>query len=70
MTRLDERTLANLEVVLENTCKGLPNGGDHESRKYIARKLLQSAEQGNHTLGVLGAVAQSALQALSKRRSA
>jgi len=32
MTKFDERTAANLDVVLENVCRGLPNGGDHETR--------------------------------------
>jgi hypothetical protein len=32
----DERTLANMDVVLDEICRELPNGGDHESRKFIA----------------------------------
>jgi len=70
MGKLDDRTVANMEVVLEEACRGFPNGGDHESRKYIAQKLKLSAEKGNRTLGGLSSVAQSALQELSKRKSA
>ena len=70
MPKLDERTIANMEVALEKAFGGFPNGGDHESRKYIAQKLRLSAIKGNTTLGGLSAIAHSALQDLSKRRSA
>ena len=39
MTKLDDRTIANMDFVLEETCRVFPNGGDHERRKYIAQKL-------------------------------
>jgi hypothetical protein len=70
MNRLDDRTLANMDVVLEQACRSFPNGGDHESRKYIAQKLKLSAQKGNTTLGGLSGVAQGALQELSRRKSA
>jgi hypothetical protein len=71
MTKLDERTTANMNVALENVCRVLPNsGGDHEARKYIAKKLLQAANKGERTLGALEAVARLALQELSHRKSA
>jgi hypothetical protein len=71
MKKFDERTTANLDVVLEDICKSLPdNGGDHESRKFVALKLLRAAERGKRTLGTLEAVARQALQALLRRRSA
>ncbi|MEY9418030.1 hypothetical protein ABIF69_004472 [Bradyrhizobium japonicum] len=44
MTELDDRTMANLDFVLEEVCRSLPHGGDHELRKQIAEKLLQSAK--------------------------
>ena len=46
MTELDDRTKANLDVVLEEVCRPLPHGGDHELRKAIAEKLLASAMEG------------------------
>jgi hypothetical protein len=71
MTKLDERTTANMNVALENACRVLPNsGGDHETRKYIAKKLLQAANKGERTFGALEAVARRALQELSHRKSA
>jgi hypothetical protein len=60
----------NLDVVLEEVCRDLPHGGDHESRKYIAQKLMQAAKKGNVTLEGLRTVASRALSELSSRKSA
>jgi len=49
MSEFDERTQANMDVVLDEVCAELPNGGDHESRKYIAEQLLQAARAGKKT---------------------
>jgi hypothetical protein len=70
MAKLDDRTIANIEVSLEKACRRFPNGGDHESRKHIARKLLLSAKKGNTTLGELDVVAHRTLQKIAKQRSA
>lgn len=70
MTKIDERTGANMNVVLEETCRELQNGGDHESRKYIAKKLLHAAKKGNVTLEGLRPVAKQALSELLKAKSA
>jgi hypothetical protein len=40
MGKIDERTAANMNVVLEQVCRELPHGGDHEKRKHIAQKPL------------------------------
>lgn len=53
MAKLDERSIANMEVVLEDVFKAHPHGGDHESRKHVARKLLQVAKRGHATLRYL-----------------
>lgn len=70
MTKIDERTAANMDVVLEEVCRDLPHGGDHESRKRIAKKLIQGAKKGNVTLDGLRSVAHAALGELSRRKSA
>jgi hypothetical protein len=70
MTKFDDRTAANLDVVLEEVCKDLPNGGDHESRKHIAKRLMQSAKKGNVTLDGLRTVARRALSEIAGRKSA
>lgn len=45
MTKIEERTTANVDVVLEKVCRSLPHGGDHEGRKYVANKLMQSMKK-------------------------
>lgn len=67
MTKMDDRTLANMDFVLEETCRVFPNGGDHDRRRYIAQKLKLSAKKGNTTLGGLRSVAHSALKELSSQ---
>jgi hypothetical protein len=62
MARLDDRTIANMDIVLEETCSVFPHGGDHERRRYIAHRLKLSAKRGNTTLGGLRAVAHTALK--------
>ncbi|WP_244608303.1 hypothetical protein [Bradyrhizobium algeriense] len=67
MTKLDERIIAKMDVVLENVCRGLPNsGGDHATRKYVAQKLAQAARKGNTTLDGLEAVGRRALQEIAQ----
>ncbi|MEY9403676.1 hypothetical protein ABIF79_010051 [Bradyrhizobium japonicum] len=67
MTELDDRTKANLDVVLEEVCRPLPHGGDHELRKAIAEKLLASAIEGNRTIGGLTEIARVGLAQLTKK---
>jgi hypothetical protein len=70
MTKIDERTSANMDVVLEEARRDLLNGGDHESRKYVAKKLTKSVKKGNVTLEGLRPVARRVLFELSRRKSA
>ncbi len=64
----DERTKANMDVVLDEICAELPRGGDHESRKFIAEQLMQAARGGKTTLGELTYVGRRALIQLHCRR--
>lgn len=57
MAKVDERTIANMDVLLEEVFGDVPHGGDHESRKHVVKKLIQSAKKGNVTLDGLRAVA-------------
>jgi hypothetical protein len=70
MAKVERRTAANMEVVLEEVFAGVPHGGDHESRKYVAEKLIESAEKGNVSLTGLRAVGRDAFQQLAGRRLA
>lgn len=69
MIKNGDRTTANLEVVLEEACRHLRDGGDHETRKHIAKKLIQAARKGHVTLEELRGVAGPAFAEL-KRKSA
>lgn len=67
MTELSERAKANMDVVLEETCRQLPHGGDHDSRKFIAERLIGAVAAGHSTLGELGIIARRALAELSEK---
>ena len=71
MNEFDERTQANMDVVLDEICSELPHGGDHESRKSIAAQLMQAARGGKTGLRELTYVGRRALiDVLNKQRSA
>jgi hypothetical protein len=71
MNEFDDRTAANMEVVLDDICRYLPNnGGDHETRKFIAARLVRAARHGHTTLGALEIIARQALRALSRSAAA
>jgi hypothetical protein len=70
MAKVDRRTAAKMEVALEEVFEGVPHGGDHESRKHVAERLIQSAMEGNVTLDGFRAVGRAAFQQLSTRRFA
>jgi hypothetical protein len=70
MSEFDDRTLANMDVVLEEVCRELRYGGDHECRKFVAERLMEAARAGQTTLGSLMVIGRRALLELSKRHSA
>jgi hypothetical protein len=63
VSEIDERAQANMNLV-PDVCRALPNGGDHQSRKCIAERLLEAAREGKTTLGELTHVAKGALEQL------
>jgi hypothetical protein len=67
MDEFDDRTRANMDVVLEEICREMAHGGDHESRKFIAERLIESAREGRTSLN---SVARRALLELVNRKSA
>jgi hypothetical protein len=62
----DDRTQANMDVVLDEICSELPHGGDHESRKFIAEQLMQAVRGGKKTLHELTYVGRRALAHLQR----
>jgi hypothetical protein len=67
MDSFNERVQANMDVVLEEVCAELPNGGDHESRKYIAEELIHAARAGKTSLAELTYVGRRALTHLGNK---
>ena len=69
LVKVDRRTTSYMEVALEEAFEGVPHGGDHKSRKHVAKKLIESAKKGNVSLEGLRAVGREAFQQLSIWRS-
>jgi len=67
MSKINQRLTASMDAVLEEICGALPHGGDHETRKHIAQKLISSARKGNTTLEGLRTVARGALEDLLRK---
>ena len=66
--QFSSRTLANMEVALEQACKLLPAGAEqHENRRYIALRIFGCAEGGDTGLGVLIEAATLAANELGAR---
>lgn len=62
---------ARLEFVLEQVFENCSDGGDHESRAFVAKQLLKAAQRGILSLEKLKDVAQEALlEALQAPKSA
>ena len=70
MDEFDDRTKANMDVVLDEICREMTHGGDHESRRFIAERLIESAREGRTALSELNSVARRALLELVNRKSA
>jgi hypothetical protein len=56
-----DRVQASMDVVLDQVCAELPNGGDHESRRYVAEQLIEAAREGKTTVGELTSVSRRAI---------
>ncbi|PDT68562.1 hypothetical protein CO683_15210 [Bradyrhizobium ottawaense] len=61
MGEFPERVQANMDVVLDQVCTELPNGGDHKSRRYVAEQLIEAARDGKITLGELSSAGRRAV---------
>jgi hypothetical protein len=69
MDEFEDRTRANMDVVLEEICREMEHGGDHDSRKFIAGRLIESAREGHASLTELNSVARRALLELTNRKA-
>jgi hypothetical protein len=46
MSEFNAHTQSHMEMVLDEVCNRLPRGGDHETRKHIANRLVDAARSG------------------------
>ena len=69
--KIGEGFKARLEFVLEQVFESLSHGGDHETRAFVAARLLKAAQAGIVRLDDLKRVAGDALRdALQTPKSA
>jgi hypothetical protein len=69
MDEFDDCTRANMNAVLEEICQEMMHGGDHESRKFIAGRLIEAARDGRASPADLNTVARRALLELVNRKA-
>ena len=67
-SELSDKLKRRMDLVLEETFRDeLPNGGDHETRKLVAARLLAAGVEGRTTLGELGLLARKAMAELKRK---
>ena len=69
MSEFRDNLRARLDAVLDQACSSLVNGGDHDTRKYVADRLAEAARNGTTHLDELRLVASRALLELSNRNA-
>jgi hypothetical protein len=72
MESFDRQTLAKMEIALEQACGLVSTGSQkHRSRRYIAKRIIECASNGNRDLDSLTtaalAAARSSMRAENKR---
>ena len=71
MDDFDRRIRSKMEFVLEEACRQLSGcGGDHRTRKHVARQLIRAARAGKIGLDDMRDVADQALRNLTLRKTA
>jgi hypothetical protein len=71
MSEFRENLRARLDAVLDQACSSLVNGGNHDTRKYVADRLrlAEAARNGTPHLDELRLVASRAPLELSNRNA-
>ncbi len=67
MDEFDERTRSHIGMVLEEVCDRLPHGGGHETRKFVAERLIDAARFGKTCRDDLLPIALRALLEVTNR---
>jgi hypothetical protein len=69
MDRFGTRTIAHMEMALERACRTLPKSNDnYKARRYIASRILEYAQAGDHTLGGMTEAGHMGASELAKGR--
>ncbi|MGY3611012.1 MULTISPECIES: hypothetical protein [unclassified Bradyrhizobium] len=67
----NKKTLAAMDLALERACRFLPIGlSEHETRKLVAERILESARSGNQTLAGLTEAGRRAVHELIAKKNA
>jgi urease gamma subunit len=67
----NKKTLAIMELALERACRFLPLGlPEHETRKFVAEKIVECARNGNQSLAGLTEVGRQAVRELRELMTA
>jgi hypothetical protein len=66
--RIQPACAANLVLVLNDVCEEFPNGGDHETRRFVAEQLVYSARSGRTSIEHLLKVGKRAVILLQSAR--
>jgi hypothetical protein len=69
MSEFRDNLRLRLDAVLDQACCSLVNGGDHDTRKYVAKRLAEAARNGITHLDELSVVAHRALMDRSNRNA-
>ncbi|WP_208825843.1 hypothetical protein [Bradyrhizobium neotropicale] len=65
-----QKTIAAMDLALERACRFLPIGlPEHQTRKFVAEKIIECAKNGNQTLAGLTEVGRRAIHELIARRN-
>jgi urease gamma subunit len=67
----DKKTLAAMNLASERACRFLPLGlPEHETRKFVAEKIVECARNGNQSLVGLTEVGRQAVRELRELMAA
>ncbi len=62
--QLDSKTMAVMELALDQVCQSIRHGEQHVVRKRIAEQIIQCARDGGSTLAEFAAAGQLASEEL------
>jgi hypothetical protein len=64
MSALSEQTMSDIGIAIEQACRKFPDGGSHDTRSYLLRRLHDAVSSGHSSLADLHHAAGNALMEL------